>query len=99
MNPLLTLKPKPKDIRPESEPRHFSHVRFDPRCVVVGEVVGSTGMETVANVAQVRHVKDNTSSPFLQAGLRAGDKRAVVARRAFGKPLVKVEIIESKGFE
>ena len=43
-------------------------------------------------LAALPRVPDNTSSPFFQAGKRAGDKRADVAERSFGKPYAKVVI-------
>ena len=47
-------------------------------------------------LAALPRVPDNTSSPFFQAGKRAGDKRADVAERSFGKPYAKV-VIDSCG--
>ncbi|PSC75061.1 peptidyl-prolyl cis-trans cyclophilin-type [Micractinium conductrix] len=61
---------------------------LDETHLVVGRVV--EGMDVVAAIAALPRVKDNTSSPFFQAGKLSGDKRADVAQRAFNKPYSKI---------
>ena len=50
------------------------------------------GLDLVQQLAALPRVKDNTASPFFQAGKAAGDKRADVAERAFGKPFAKIVV-------
>jgi peptidyl-prolyl cis-trans isomerase B (cyclophilin B) len=66
---------------------------LDATNLVVGRVV--EGQEVVEALAAIPRVKDNSGSAFFQAGKAAGDKRADVAERAFGRPFAKVVIWES----
>lgn len=65
---------------------------LDETHLVVGRVV--QGMDVVEAIAALPRVKDNTNSPFFQAGKVAGDKRADVAQRAFNKPFAKITVNE-----
>ncbi|KAI7843260.1 hypothetical protein COHA_003094 [Chlorella ohadii] len=65
---------------------------LDETHLVVGRVV--EGMDVVAALAALPRVKDNTSSPFFQAGKLSGDKRADVAQRAFNKPFARIVVSE-----
>ncbi|KAL4447457.1 hypothetical protein ABPG75_004676 [Micractinium tetrahymenae] len=65
---------------------------LDETHLVVGRVV--QGMDVVQAIAALPRVKDNTNSPFFQAGKLAGDKRADVAQRAFNKPYAKITVNE-----
>jgi len=67
---------------------------LDNTNIVVGRVV--EGQELVDALAALPRVKSNKDSPFFKAGQAAGDKRADVAKRAFGKPFDKI-IIEECG--
>lgn len=69
--------------------------RLDETNLVVGRVI--QGMDVVAALAALPRVKDNTYSPFFQAGKISGDKRANVAERAFNKPFSKV-VVDECGF-
>ena len=66
---------------------------LDATNLVVGRVV--EGQEFVEALEALPRVKDNSGSAFFQAGKAAGDKRADVAERAFGRPFAKVAIWES----
>jgi len=65
---------------------------LDQTHLVVGRVI--EGQEVVDALAALPRVKNNAASPFFQAGKAAGDKRANVAERAFGKPFSKIVIAE-----
>lgn len=67
---------------------------IDGRHVVVGRVrEGDAGSaDALAAVRAVPVNAPNTDSALLQAGLRAGDKRANVAVRGFARPLAKVVV-------
>lgn len=52
------------------------------------------GLDVVERIAALPRVKDNTGSPYFQAGKALGDKRADVAQRAFNKPFNKIRIEE-----
>lgn len=67
---------------------------LDNTNIIVGRVV--EGQELVDALAALPRVKSNKNSPFFKAGQAAGDKRADVAKRAFGKPFDKI-IIEECG--
>ncbi|WPT11135.1 Peptidyl-prolyl cis-trans isomerase CYP26-2 [Picochlorum sp. SENEW3] len=56
--------------------------------IIVGKVVG--GMGIVEKLRNLPRVKNNTSSPFFQAGKKSGDKRANVAEMSFDRPFSKV---------
>ncbi|CAG9460651.1 unnamed protein product [Pedinophyceae sp. YPF-701] len=56
--------------------------------LVIGRVVA--GQDVVEKIRALPVVKDNSGSPFLQAGKRIGDKRANVAERVFNRPFAKV---------
>eukprot|EP00889_Picochlorum_renovo_P006058 jgi/Picre1/33088/NNA_008414.t1 len=56
--------------------------------IIVGKVVG--GMDIVEELRNLPRVKNNTSSPFFQAGKKSGDKRANVAEMSFDRPFAKV---------
>jgi len=63
---------------------------LDSTNLVIGRVV--KGMDVVECLARLPRVRDNTNSPFFQAGKRAGDRRASVAEKSFGKPFSKITI-------
>lgn len=63
---------------------------LDATNLVVGHVV--EGMEVVQALAALPRVRNNSDSPFFKAGKAAGDKRADVAERAFGKPFAKIVV-------
>ena len=63
---------------------------LDRTNVVVGEVL--EGQEIVDAIAALPTVKDNSASPFFAVAKTIGDKRAVVAEQAFGKPFAKVTV-------
>lgn len=67
---------------------------LDATHLVVGHVV--EGQAVVDALAALPRVKDNSESPFFKAGKAAGDKRASVAERAFGKPFAKI-VVEGCG--
>ncbi len=58
--------------------------------IIVGKVVG--GQDIVEKLQNLPRVKNNTNSPFFQAGKKSGDKRANVAEMSFDKPFSKVFI-------
>lgn len=58
--------------------------------IIVGKVVG--GMDIVEKLRHLPRVKNNTNSPFFQAGKKSGDKRANVAEMSFDRPFSKVII-------
>lgn len=64
--------------------------------LVIGKVV--KGMDVIERLSRLPRVRDNTNSPFFQAGKRAGDRRASVAEKSFGKPFSKI-IITGCGIE
>ena len=57
---------------------------LDSLNLVLGRVV--EGMDVVEKIAGLPRVADNTGSPYFMAGKALGDKRALVAEKAFGKP-------------
>ncbi|XP_010265311.1 PREDICTED: peptidyl-prolyl cis-trans isomerase CYP26-2, chloroplastic [Nelumbo nucifera] len=61
---------------------------LDASSLVVGRVL--SGMDVVERIAQVKTVKENTSSPYFRVAKLIGDKRAVVAERGFNRPYSKV---------
>ncbi|CAK9312186.1 unnamed protein product [Citrullus colocynthis] len=61
---------------------------LDDSALVIGTVL--EGMEVVERIAQVKTVKDNTTSPYFRVAKLIGDKRAVVAERGFNRPYSKV---------
>lgn len=63
---------------------------LDRTNVVVGEVV--EGLDVLNAIAALPTVKDNSASPFFAVAKTIGDKRAVVAEQAFGKPFAKVTV-------
>eukprot|EP00890_Picochlorum_soloecismus_P000904 jgi/Picsp_1/1814/NSC_05281-R1_peptidyl-prolyl cis-trans isomerase len=63
---------------------------LDSTNLVIGRVV--EGMDVVERLSRLPRVKDNTNSPFFQAGKRAGDRRASVAEKSFGKPFSKITV-------
>ena len=67
---------------------------LDGTHLVVGRVV--EGMDVVKALAALPRVRDNSKSPFFMAGKAAGDLRANVAERAFGKAFNKI-VIEQSG--
>ncbi|KAG9160041.1 hypothetical protein Leryth_005778 [Lithospermum erythrorhizon] len=64
---------------------------LDESAVVIGRVV--EGMEVAEKIAQVKTVKENTTSPYFRVAKLIGDKRAVVAERGFNRPYSKVQIL------
>ena len=68
--------------------------QLDATNLIVGRVI--SGQDVVDRLALLPRVKNNSGSPFFQAGKAAGDKRAKVAERAFGKPFSKI-VIEDCG--
>lgn len=68
--------------------------QLDATNLIVGQVI--SGQDIVDRLALLPRVKNNSGSPFFQAGKAAGDKRAKVAERAFGKPFAKI-VIEDCG--
>eukprot|EP00884_Botryococcus_braunii_P002242 jgi/Botrbrau1/12018/Bobra.247_2s0022.2 len=66
---------------------------LDATNLVVGRVV--EGMDLVAQIASLPAVKANTNSAFFQAAKIAGDKRALVAEKGFGRPFSKIVISKS----
>ena len=67
---------------------------LDRTNVVVGTVL--EGQEVIAALAALPTVKDNSSSPFFTVAKSIGDKRAIVAEQAFGKPFAKVTTLDPK---
>jgi peptidyl-prolyl cis-trans isomerase B (cyclophilin B) len=65
---------------------------LDATNLVIGRVV--EGQAVVDKLVALPRVKDNSSSPFFQAGKKSGDGRARVAERAFNKPFNKIVIDE-----
>lgn len=65
---------------------------LDATNLVVGRVV--EGQDVVKALSGLRRVTDNSDSLFFKAGKAAGDRRANVAERAFGKPFSKIVIDE-----
>ena len=63
---------------------------LDRTNVVVGAVI--EGQEVADAIAALSTVKDNSSSPFFVVAKNIGDKRAIVAEQAFGKPFAKVTV-------
>ena len=63
---------------------------LDRTNVIIGEVI--EGQEIVDAIAALPTVKDNSASPFFAVAKTIGDKRAVVAEQAFGKPFAKVTV-------
>ena len=63
---------------------------LDGTNLLVGRVV--SGMDVVEKLQKLPRVKNNTNSPFFQAGKKAGDLRANVAELAFDRPFSKVII-------
>lgn len=63
---------------------------LDPTNVVVGTVL--EGQEVAEYIAALPTVKDNSGSPFFVVAKNIGDKRAIVAEQAFGKPFAKVTV-------
>jgi peptidyl-prolyl cis-trans isomerase B (cyclophilin B) len=63
---------------------------LDETNLLVGRVV--SGMDVVERLQKLPRVKNNTNSPFFQAGKKAGDLRANVAELAFDRPFSKVII-------
>eukprot|EP00892_Ulva_mutabilis_P003796 jgi/Ulvmu1/1789/UM119_0007.1 len=66
---------------------------LDSTHLVVGEVV--EGMDVVRKLDKLPVVKNNTNSPFFQAGKKFGDKRANVAELGFDRPFNKVTVMAS----
>ncbi|EIE24486.1 cyclophilin-like protein [Coccomyxa subellipsoidea C-169] len=66
---------------------------LDTTNLVVGRVIG--GMDVVEAIAQLPSVKANTGSPFFKVAKIAGDKRADVAEKGFGRPFKRVVIAQS----
>ncbi|BDA42878.1 probable peptidyl-prolyl cis-trans isomerase [Coccomyxa sp. Obi] len=66
---------------------------LDATNLVVGRVVG--GMDVVEAISQLPSVKANTGSPFFKVAKLAGDKRADVAEKGFGRPFRRVVIAQS----
>lgn len=58
--------------------------------LIIGRVV--SGMDVVKNVQKLPRVKNNTNSPFFQAGKTFKDRRANVAELSFDRPFSKVLI-------
>lgn len=69
---------------------------LDSTNLVIGRVV--KGMDVIERLSRLPSVRDNTNSPFFQAGKKAGDRRASVAEKSFGKPFSKI-IITGCGIE
>ena len=67
---------------------------LDALNLVLGRVV--EGMDVVERIAALPRAADNGGSPYFMAGKALGDKRALVAEKAFGKPYSRV-IIEDCG--
>lgn len=68
--------------------------QLDTTNLIIGHVI--SGQDVVDRLASLPRVKNNSESPFFKAGKAAGDKRAKVAERAFGKPFSKI-VIENSG--
>ncbi|KAL3692144.1 hypothetical protein R1sor_005795 [Riccia sorocarpa] len=66
---------------------------LDASNLVVGRVV--QGWDVLNQVAQVKVVQENTSSPYFQTAKLIGDSRVVVAERGFYRPYNKVLITKS----
>ena len=66
---------------------------LDKTSLVVGHVV--QGMDVIERLSKLPRVKDNDDSVFFKAGKAAGDRRANVAEKAFGRPFAKITITES----
>ncbi|XP_023542469.1 peptidyl-prolyl cis-trans isomerase CYP26-2, chloroplastic [Cucurbita pepo subsp. pepo] len=63
---------------------------LDNSTLVIGTVL--EGMQVAERIAQVKTVKDNTTSPYFRVAKLIGDKRAVVAERGFNRPYSKVVV-------
>ncbi|KAK9828053.1 hypothetical protein WJX81_005565, partial [Elliptochloris bilobata] len=66
---------------------------LDKTNLVVGRVVA--GASLVDDLAAMPAVKANSSSPFFKVAKLAGDKRADVAEKSFGRPYSKIVVVES----
>ncbi|GAB2294190.1 hypothetical protein Dimus_028408 [Dionaea muscipula] len=63
---------------------------LDESALVVGRVIH--GMDVVHKIAQVKRVRENTTSPYFRVAKLIGDKRAVVAERGFNRPYSKIVV-------
>ena len=63
---------------------------LDGLALPVGRVV--EGMDVIERMGRLPVVQDNSGSPFLQAGLAIGDKRAAVAQRGFRRPFARIGV-------
>lgn len=63
---------------------------LDGLALPVGRVV--EGMDVIERMGRLPVVQDNSGSPFLQAGLAIGDKRAAVAQRGFRRPFARISV-------
>jgi len=88
--PTHTIWARPARRR---RPAHLAPAPQDGLAIVVGRVV--EGWASVEALSRLPTVKDNTSSPFFQAGKAIGDKRASVAERGFKKPFAKAVVSAS----
>ena len=66
---------------------------LDGKYLIVGRVVD--GMDVVETISKLPVVKDNSKSPFFQAGKAIGDKRATVAEMGFNRPFNRVTVLAS----
>jgi peptidyl-prolyl cis-trans isomerase B (cyclophilin B) len=63
---------------------------LDATNLIIGQVV--SGMDVVKRLQELPRVKNNTNSPFFQAGKTFKDRRANVAELSFDRPFSKVLI-------
>ncbi|KAL2621844.1 hypothetical protein R1flu_002049 [Riccia fluitans] len=87
-----------EESRPDPNGTEFSIAiadspELDASNLVVGRVVD--GWDVLNQMAQVKVVQENTSSPYFQTAKLIGDTRVVVAERGFYRPYSKVLITKS----
>ncbi|BBN15130.1 hypothetical protein MPTK1_6g17300 [Marchantia polymorpha subsp. ruderalis] len=87
-----------EEARPDPNGTEFMIVtadapELDASNLVVGRVV--EGLDVVNQIANVKVVQENTSSPYFQAAKLIGDTRVIVAEKGFYRPYSKVLIMKS----